>query len=146
MLLNRSARPFPGPCASRIMVPSSIFQSTSALISCSSPCACSALIQPRRSPKTTGLRSMGGSFQIRSYSSRQRPAARLRQEQSSHEPDNIDCCDRGRRPPVTAEGHDEPAGKQRSEKRDEPGCVEGEGESGCANPRGEELRQPHRHP
>ena len=42
--------PVPGPCASRMMVPSSIFGSTSASISCSSPADLSALIQPRRSP------------------------------------------------------------------------------------------------
>src|SRR5262249_37803708 len=57
MLLNSSAWPVPGPCASRMIVPSSMFQSTSALISVSSPCALSASIQPRRSPKAVGLRS-----------------------------------------------------------------------------------------
>src|SRR5215471_6378053 len=57
MLLKRSALPVPGPCASRMTVPSSMFQSTSPLISASSPCALSAAIQPRRSPKTAGLRS-----------------------------------------------------------------------------------------
>ena len=41
-----------------MMVPSSMFQSTSASISCSSPAALSAPIQPRRSPKATGCRSM----------------------------------------------------------------------------------------
>src|SRR5262247_2440394 len=57
MLLKMSALPVPGPRASRMMVPSSMFQSTSASISASSPCALSALIQPRKSPKETGLRS-----------------------------------------------------------------------------------------
>src|SRR5262249_883801 len=57
MLLKMSALPVPGPCASRMMVPSSMFQSTSASISASSPCALSASIQPRKSPKATGLRS-----------------------------------------------------------------------------------------
>src|SRR5262245_12775788 len=57
MLLKMSALPVPGPCARRMMVPSSMFQSTSALISASSPCASSAAIQLRRSPKATGLRS-----------------------------------------------------------------------------------------
>src|SRR5262245_52527999 len=56
MLLNRIALPVPGPCASRMMVPSSTFQSTSASISCSSPPAFSAAIQPRRSPNARGLR------------------------------------------------------------------------------------------
>ena len=37
MLLNSSAGPVPGPCASRVMVPSSMFQSTSASISRNSP-------------------------------------------------------------------------------------------------------------
>src|SRR5262245_25012918 len=57
MLLNRSALPVPGPCASRMMVPSSMFQSTSASTFCSSPSASSAAIQPRMSPKAVGLRS-----------------------------------------------------------------------------------------
>src|SRR5262245_6750276 len=57
MLLKMSALPVPGPCASRMMVPSSMFQSTSALISLSSPCALSAAIQPRRSPKAAGFLS-----------------------------------------------------------------------------------------
>src|SRR6266852_6570237 len=57
MLPNSSALPVPGPCARRMMVPSSMFQSTSAAISWSSPCALSAAIQPRRSPKAVGLRS-----------------------------------------------------------------------------------------
>src|SRR5215831_19309607 len=57
MLLKMSALPVPGPCASRMMVPSSMFQSTSASISASSPCALSASIQPRKSPKAMGLRS-----------------------------------------------------------------------------------------
>jgi hypothetical protein len=57
MLSNTSALPVPGPCASRTMVPSSRFQSTSAPISASSPSALSAAIQPRMSPKAVGLRS-----------------------------------------------------------------------------------------
>src|SRR5262249_13930736 len=57
MFLNSSALPVPGPCARRMMVPSSMFQSTSASTSLSSPCARSAAIQPRRSPKAVGLRS-----------------------------------------------------------------------------------------
>src|SRR5215510_7086064 len=40
-----------------MIVPSSMFQSTSAPISVSSPCALSASIQPRRSPNAVGLRS-----------------------------------------------------------------------------------------
>src|SRR6266567_3327256 len=58
MLLNNMAGPVPGPCASRMMVPSSMFQSTSASISCSSSWALSAAIQPRRSPNATGFRSL----------------------------------------------------------------------------------------
>src|SRR5207244_1018126 len=57
MLLKMSALPVPGPCASRMTVPSSMFQSTSASISASSPCALSASIKPRKSPKATGFRS-----------------------------------------------------------------------------------------
>ena len=65
MLLNISAWPVPGPCASRMMVPSSMFQSTSALISCSSPCARSASIQPRMSPNAIGVRSTArSSFRV----------------------------------------------------------------------------------
>ena len=55
MLLNSSAGPVPGPCASRMIVPSSIFQSTSPSISLSSPAAASAAIHPRRSPKAVGF-------------------------------------------------------------------------------------------
>src|SRR6516162_6931604 len=58
MFLKMSALPVPGPCASRMMVPSSMFQSTSAPISTSSPCALSAAIQLRRSPNATGFRSI----------------------------------------------------------------------------------------
>jgi hypothetical protein len=57
MLRNSMALPVPGPCASRMIVPSSRFQSTSALISVSSSCALSAAIQARMSPKATGVRS-----------------------------------------------------------------------------------------
>src|SRR5262245_18009935 len=57
MLLNISAGPVPGPCARRRMVPSSMFQSTSASISRNSPAALSAAIQPLRSPNATGFRS-----------------------------------------------------------------------------------------
>src|SRR5215471_13639140 len=57
MWLKMSALPVPGPCASRMTVPSSMFQSTSASTACNSPCASSALSQPRRSPKATGVRS-----------------------------------------------------------------------------------------
>src|SRR5262245_61637131 len=58
MLANSSAGPVPGPCATRVMVPSSIFQSTSASISRNSPAVFSAFIQLRISPKATGLRSI----------------------------------------------------------------------------------------
>ena len=58
MLLNSSAGPVPGPCAIRVMVPSSTFQSTSASISRNSPADFSAFIQLRMSPKATGLRSV----------------------------------------------------------------------------------------
>src|ERR1044072_9698160 len=57
MLLNRRALPVPGPCANRMMVPSSMFQSTCASISCNAPCAASASIHPRRSPNAVGFRS-----------------------------------------------------------------------------------------
>src|SRR4051794_4714821 len=56
MLLNSSAGPVPGPCAMRVTVPSSTFQSTSASISRSSPADFSAFIQLRISPKATGFR------------------------------------------------------------------------------------------
>src|SRR2546422_6622877 len=46
----------------RTIVPSSMFQSTSAAISCSSPAAFSAAIQPLRSPNATGFRSMVMAF------------------------------------------------------------------------------------
>src|ERR1043165_2373794 len=58
MFLNSSAGPVPGPCAMRVTVPSSTFQSTSASISRNSPAAFSAFIQLRMSPKATGLRSI----------------------------------------------------------------------------------------
>src|SRR5262245_2327878 len=58
MLLNSSAGPVPGPWARRVIVPSSTFQSTWALIRCNSPAASRAIIQPRRSPKVTGFRAM----------------------------------------------------------------------------------------
>ena len=62
MLPNSSAGPVPGPCAIRVMVPSSMFQSTSASISRSSPAAFSAFIQLRMSPKATGFRSSSHHF------------------------------------------------------------------------------------
>ena len=52
-----NAGPVPGPCAIRVTVPSSTFQSTSASISRNSPANFSAFIQLRMSPKATGLRS-----------------------------------------------------------------------------------------
>src|SRR5882757_4667608 len=57
MLLKSSAGPVPGPCAIRTMVPSSVFQSTSALTSCSSPSARRASSQRLMSPNAAGLRS-----------------------------------------------------------------------------------------
>src|SRR5262249_39180490 len=54
--LSRAA-PVPAPRSRRMRVPGSLFQSPSPSISASSPCALSASIQPRKSPKATGLRS-----------------------------------------------------------------------------------------
>ena len=83
MLLNSSALPVPGPCASRMMVPSSMFQSTSASISSSSPCARSASIQPRMSPKAVGLRRAVMSFCGSGTSRTSRVGARTESEAAS---------------------------------------------------------------
>src|SRR5262249_9472898 len=66
MFLNSSAGPVPGPCAMRVTVPSSTFQSTSASISRNSPADFSAFIQLRISPKATGFRCTLISLVLRS--------------------------------------------------------------------------------